>query len=275
MTRRDWDPILSEAAGIVSAYDTGVTLRQLFYRLVAAQLIPNTSSAYKQLSSKTAEARRRGTFPDLIDRGRVIHRRPHWDSPPHALASLAAQYRLDRTAGQDVSIYIGVEKAGLVMQIEAWFADLGIPILALGGYSSQTYVDEVSAEVHGQGRDAVLLYAGDFDPSGEDIDRDFTARTGCWDKVVRVALDADQVRAYNLPPAMGKTTDSRAAAFVARHGQLVQVELDALPPDVLHDLYRQAIEEFWDTSTYEAVLAREATDVAALVAALDDIGEDR
>ena len=25
-------------------------------------------------------------------------------------------------------------------------------------------------------RDAFLLYAGDFDPSGEDIDRDFVAR---------------------------------------------------------------------------------------------------
>jgi len=264
VTRVDWVPIVAEAAGIVRSYETGVTLRQLFYRLVAAQLLPNTSSAYKSLSSKTAEARRSGDFPDLIDRGRTIHRRAHWDSPADALESLAGQYRLDRTAGQDVSVFIGVEKAGLVMQLESWFAELGIPIIALSGYSSQTFVDEVAAEVAALERPAVLLYGGDFDPSGEDIDRDFVARSGCWDKVVRVALTAEQVTAYNLPPAMGKTTDSRASAFVARHGHLVQVELDALPPDVLHRLYREALEEFWDVSAFEAVRAREAADIEVL-----------
>ena len=32
----DWDALLSKAAAIVESYDTLVTLRQLFYRLVAA-----------------------------------------------------------------------------------------------------------------------------------------------------------------------------------------------------------------------------------------------
>ena len=36
MSRLDWNTILERAAAIVSDYDTGVTLRQLFYRLVAA-----------------------------------------------------------------------------------------------------------------------------------------------------------------------------------------------------------------------------------------------
>jgi hypothetical protein len=150
------------------------------------------------------------------------------------------------------------------MQLESWFGALGIPILALGGYSSQTYVDDVSSDVDRQDRDAVLLYAGDFDPSGEDIDRDFEHRTGCWDKVVRVALTVEQVDEYRLPPAMGKSTDSRAGAFFARHGQLVQVELDALPPDVLQALYTAAIGEFWDTSAYEDVRARERADIDQL-----------
>jgi len=179
-----------------------------------------------------------------------------------------SQYRRDRTAGQDASVYIGVEKAGLVMQLESWFGELGIPILALGGYSSQTYVDEVVRDVEDQDRAAVLLYAGDFDPSGEDIDRDFTARTGCFDTVVRVALNAAQVEEYNLPPAMGKSTDSRASRFVERHGTLVQVELDALPPDVLEALYRDAIEGFWDESAYEAVIDVESSERARLAEAL-------
>jgi hypothetical protein len=35
--RPDWPAILRQAAEIVESYDTSVTLRQLFYRLVAAQ----------------------------------------------------------------------------------------------------------------------------------------------------------------------------------------------------------------------------------------------
>ena len=112
-----------------------------------------------------------------------------------------------------------------------------MPVLALGGYGSQTYVDDVIADVGRTKRPAVLLYAGDHDPSGEDIDRDFTARTDCWDEVRRVALTAAQVEQYALPPQPGKATRQPRAGFVARHGRLVQVELDALPPDVLHALY--------------------------------------
>ena len=221
------------------SYDTLVTLRQLFYRLVAAQLLPNTTNAYKSLSKYTAEARRAGTFPALMDRGRTIHRYQTFASPAAARRWLQAIYRRDRTEGQTVSLYLGVEKAGIVAQLQEWFGDLGVPVLALGGYSSQTYVDDVIADVAATKRPAVLLYAGDHDPSGEDIDRDFTARTDCWDEVRRVALTAAQVEQYALPPQPGKDTDSRARGFVERHGRLVQVELDALPPDVLRDALRR------------------------------------
>jgi len=108
---------------------------------------------------------------------------------------------------------------------------------------------------------------GDFDPSGEDIDRDFAARTGCWDKVVRVALNAEQVQQYSLPPNPGKSTDSRAGGFVQRHGQLVQVELDALDPTALRTLLQDALNEFWDTSAYQSVLAQEQSDLGRLRAA--------
>jgi hypothetical protein len=255
--RTDWTPIIERAAEIVDSYDTSVTLRQLFYRLVSEQAIPNTTAAYKRLSALTAEARRAAAFPDLIDRGRAIHRYRHWPNIEARIDEALQTFRLDRTDGQDVSIYLGVEKAGMVVQLESWFGDLGIPILALGGYSSQTYVDDVAYDATSEGRSAVLLYAGDFDPSGEDIDRDFVERTGCWDKIVRVALTASQVREYSLPINPGKSTDSRAAGFVSRHGELVQVELDALDPDELQRLYDYAIAEHWDESVYRGVLDRE------------------
>ena len=58
-------------------------------------------------------------------------------------------------------------------------------------------------------------------------------------------------------PQPGKKTDTRARSFVERHGELVQVELDALPPEVLRELYEDAVGQFWDVSAFEEVVSQE------------------
>jgi hypothetical protein len=277
MSRLNWTAVIERAAQIVYSYSTSVTLRQLFYRLVSEQAIPNTTGAYKRLSTLTAEARRHGTFPDLIDRGRQIHQYAYWPDIKAALETGFQEFRLDRTEGQDVSLYLGVEKAGMVVQLRSWFGDLGIPVLALGGYSSETYCKDVRGHAWSGDRPAILLYAGDFDPSGEDIDRDFIERTRCWSKVIRVALTAEQVAEYGLPINPGNDLDSRAGRFIARHGELMQVELDALDPDDLRQLYDDAIDRYWDESAYEVVLEREDRQrdaVGDLLDELDNLDDD-
>lgn len=275
MAVKNWDAILEHAAAIVSSYSTRVTLRQLFYRLVADQTLRNTRSEYGSLSKHTARARREGWFPELMDRTRDIERwHPLFQSTEEGYGWLKENYRRDRTEGQEFSVYLAVEKAGIVNQLWQWFgAKYGIPILPLGGYSSQSFVDVVKEDATGYSahyanqidegsgtRPTVLIYGGDFDPSGEDIDRDFEQRTDCWDHVIRVALLPDQIDEFNLPPAMGKATDSRAGAFVARHGKLVQVEIDALPPDTLRGLYEDAIMEYWDMAQWESVMKLEESE---------------
>lgn len=135
--------------------------------------------------------------------------------------------------------------------------------MALGGYASQTLADQVREHIEDQVRPAVLIYAGDHDPTGEDVDRDFADRVGVFDKVIRVALDAEQVVEYGLPEnpdpevAAKVARDPRARRFLERHGALVQYEVDALDPDVLRNLYRTAVEDFWDEAAFEAVTAQE------------------
>lgn len=58
-----WQPILARAKEIINSYDTGVTLRQLFYRLVSEGLLPNTESYYHGLSREKTKAQRSGNFP--------------------------------------------------------------------------------------------------------------------------------------------------------------------------------------------------------------------
>ena len=91
-------------------------------------------------------------------------------------------------------------------------------------------------------------------------------RSGCFDEIHRIALNAEQIAEYELPPMAGKASDTRAAGFVEKHGELIQVELDALPPDVLRKLYSAAVEEYFDKSQYEAVMKKEARERKELVA---------
>ena len=87
----------------------------------------------------------------------------------------------------------------------------------------------------------------------------------------------DQIEEHDLPPQLGKASDPRAATFAAAHGELVQVEADALPPDVLRDVLTEAVDEFYDRDEYEAVVEREAEmreRLSELVAALDTDEED-
>jgi hypothetical protein len=283
MARRDWSPILERAAEIVRSYDTFVTLRQLFYRLVAAEVLRNVQADYQQLASKSAAARRNGGFPALTDSTRSLSRLLSWESVGDALDERVQEFRLDRAAGQEHDLYVFVEKAALEPQIWSWFGGLGIGVAALRGYHSVPLERQIRRSVErrrsdGEESRAVALYVGDFDPTGTDIERNFTRYLGGhFAEFRRVALTWDQVTAYDLPPQLGKAADPRAATFAEEHGELVQVEADALPPDTLRDLLTDAVDEFFDRDTYDAVIEREGKmrdRLADLVAELDTDDEE-
>lgn len=293
--RYNWTLILPEAARLVQSYgkDAGVTLRQLFYRLVAMEALPNTQQAYGSLSAQSAEARRgaskffHGTFPRLMDRGRDVDRPHLWTDAADAARWLGEMYMEDRSATQEHNVYVAVEKNALRGQLFQWFAPLGLPVIALGGYPSQSLADQVYDDTRENGRRGkpnVLIYGGDFDADGEDIQRDFVERTGCFDEVRRVALLPEQIEEFKLPPQPGKWSSARARGFAEKYEDLfldvygidlVQIELDALPPEELRRIYRTAIDEFFDIEAWRDVVAHEKSEKAKVLAlAGEELGED-
>jgi hypothetical protein len=275
--RYNWPAILGRAAQLVRSYgeDAGVTLRQLFYRLVAAEYLPNTQQAYGSLSSQSAEARRghskfyRGTFPRLMDRGRDIDRPHLWTDAGDAASWLADRYMEDRASTQPQNLYVVVEKNALRGQLFQWFAPLGLPVIALGGYPSQTLADQVyddTREPTRRGKPNILIYAGDFDADGQDIMRDFVERASCFDEVEHVALTPEQIEEFALPPQPGKWTSARARGFAEKYEELfrdvygidlVQIELDALPPEDLRRVFQERIDGYFDRDAFEEVVAHE------------------
>src|ERR1700731_3541987 len=68
-----------------------LTVRQLYYQLVARGIIPNTERSYKNTTSLANDARLAGLMDwDAIeDRTRSFIKRPRWDSGNEILASVA------------------------------------------------------------------------------------------------------------------------------------------------------------------------------------------
>lgn len=275
-SKYDWlGKVLPAAAAFVGSSPVGVTLRQCFYFLAARGYIANTQQDYQNLSAVTTKARDAGTFPDFIDNGRWIVRYPHlFSGADGAHVWLREVYRRDRSEFSDVSIYLGVEKAGLVAQLSYWFEPLGITILPLGGWASQTFRESVRREIVRRGRPAVLIYAGDFDPSGVYIGESFAQKVGVFDRVIRVGLNVDQLDGLPENPYPDKKLGNvLIERFKREYGpqltargypDLVQFELDALEPAQLRRIYRDGIREFFDVSGFMRSRRMERRDRAAL-----------
>lgn len=264
MTRLQWARIVERAADIVTSYDEvgGCTLRQAYYRLVSEGLIPHTPPTYRRLSAQLAQARREERFPDLIDPLREVHVPPSWPSATAFLHSAPDWFALDRTAGQASAVYVACEKDTLRAQVTGWLKRPGVPVLVVRGFGSQSYAQVVRERAARDPRPAVLLYLGDFDASGADIERDWVARTACWTRVERVLLTHDQVLEHELPAAAGKAGDPRWPAFASRYeldtGEPVQWEVEALDPVELQRLVLAAVAPYIDNVVLAARIAEEA-----------------
>ena len=262
MNRRSWSPIVARAAELVLAFQERFgrppTLRRIHYELVTDMSATeagyrNTLGDYKELSRRTARGRRQGSFPDFSESVRDLSRAAGFTDAEGLRGYVRSIARLDRMAGQETAICVCVEKDGSRPFLRDWFDAFGVLETSLHGYASQTLVDELRRWQAQDGRPLVVLYAGDHDATGEDIDRDFRARLGEIE-VRRVALLPEQVERYDLVRSPFDKDDPRARSFLARHGGLWQVELDALDPEILRSLFVEAFDELWDMSAYRRQL---------------------
>lgn len=134
------------------------------------------------------------------------------------------------------------------------------------------YLDKTSLPDQPKRR-PILLYLGDHDPSGEDMVRDIGARLymfGIEVDVRKVALTTEQVEEYDPPPNPAKMRDPRAAEYVDKHGA-TSWEVDAIPPDALDRIIREALDDVVDAEKMEEIKAQEKLDKTLLLKALKNL----
>ncbi|MBA7681820.1 hypothetical protein ES703_90161 [subsurface metagenome] len=265
LPRIDWrGVIIPKVSELLESYSYRPTLRQVFYRLVAAILIPNTETTYKSLSRATVQAREEAIIDPLCfdDRVRSYEGGDQgWDSPDDYFDSLLEElkdapesYTKRMWDNQETTPIIWLEKDALFTPVSSIANRFRIRTYAARGYSSFTAVYEAAREIRSYGN-ATVLQLTDFDPSGEDMVRDLERRLtryGAGDFQLRkIALTQDQVQTLGLPPMPAKTSDPRYDQFAANYGSEA-VELDALPPDELERIVRDAIWTLIDQDRWAA-----------------------
>lgn len=239
-----------------------MTVRQAYYQLVSRQVIKNSRSAYQTVSKALVEARLEGIVPWewVEDRLRRPRKVAMWRDLTDFAETCRRSYRRDVWDSQPRYVEAWLEKdalSGIFEDVLDWY---GMTLNVGRGYDGWDSIHNAARRY--VGRDVTVLYFGDFDPSGEDMVRSLQERLdrlGVEPEIVKVALTMDDIERYNLPPNLTKKSDTRSAAFIARHGD-VSVELDALPPDVLRGELTRALESHMDLEALEHVRRQEAAE---------------
>ena len=248
-----------------------LTIRQIFYRLVGTHGYEKTEQAYENLSEKLNRARRSRMISfDAIrdDGGQYDMGALGYDGADDFMAQLrrtAERFRLDRQQGQPTKIVLACEAQGMVPQLESVAAGFGVPVISGGGFDSVTAKYNLAKDLAAYDSPVEVLHIGDHDPSGahiflalkEDI-KAFVDTLGGEVEFHRLAVTPTQMKRLKLPTAPAKKSDKRAF-----HGKTCQAE--AIAPDDLARIVRDAIESRIDKRTRDRVLRREKRERSALI----------
>jgi hypothetical protein len=243
-----------------------LSLRQLYYQMVARGYIENSQKSYKRMGDLVNNARLAGRVDwDMIaDRGRETVSPPHWDSPADIVEAAAQSFAIDKWADQENYVEVMVEKQALEGVLKPVCRNLDIRFTANKGYSSSSTMYEAGKRLMNyalKGKTVWIFYLGDHDPSGIDMTRDVTDRLELFSgediEVRRLALNYDQIEDLNPPENPAKETDARYSAYVAQFGHS-SWELDAIEPRSLAEIVTRAVEGLRDQDAWDAQVEQES-----------------
>ncbi len=251
--------------GVLDKYPTlSMSTRQVYYQCVSCGAIENCVAGYNKVQRLVVQLRRSGEidYHRIVDRTRAKHQRPGWDGAEDIIAACGKQFRRNMWATQDTVVMIGLEKQALEGVFSEAVDEYGASLWTLHGYGSESFLFEWATEIErltDMGKEVVIYYFGDHDPTGLDIER--AAVQGlkgfgadfAWYREGLCENDFDAFDLINVPV---KATDTRSKGYLQRYGNRA-AELDALPPDVLHRRIVQCIDYHVDDAERALMLRDE------------------
>jgi hypothetical protein len=223
-----------------------MTVRQMFYRMSSTGQAPKTEQGYRKVQYALTEMRKAGAIPYgwLADNTRWVSKDDTFDGISHALDQMQQYYRRALWSTQPCHVEVWLEKDALRGVVTSITREYDVPLYVTRGYPSLSYLHEAAEAIKGIDKPVHILHLGDFDASGQDAARSIReglAKFGAVFTFHQIAVTERQIAEMSLQTRPSKPSDPRAA----RHGA-VAVELDAIPPQTLRQMVRDAIEYFVD-----------------------------
>lgn len=266
-TKQEMEILKSAILDIVGKHEE-LTVRHLFYLMVAAGTIEKTEAEYNNVVIRLAlEPRRDGLIPfgKIVDGTRLYRIPRSYGSIKEALEETAGVYRRDYWRNADQLVEVWCEKEAISGFLHDVTAPLGVPLMVTRGFSSESVVQSVAEEAMNDGRPLTILFVSDLDPSGALIPDNVLERIRYYApeadiSLERIAVTRDQVRQFNLPTRPTKRDGNRHA----KNFDGESVEVDAMPPAELKRILRTAIESRMDARELKVLKQAEASERATL-----------
>lgn len=254
-----------------------ITGRGIGYKLFTLGLIPSMArSEMQRVYRLLKEAREEGDIPWewIVDETREIERVSTWADPPAYARAVARSYRRDFWNQQPVRCEVWSEKGTVRGLLGPVLDNYAVGFRVLHGFSGATTVHDVAED--DDGRDLIVLYVGDFDPSGmymseEDLPNRLAKYDGEHVTLRRIALMPSHVRDLPSFPASDKKKDPRYKWFHANHGDWCW-ELDAMDPNELRDCVENAIMELIEPDAWKRCEVVNRAEQASLKSIIENWG---
>lgn len=285
------------------------SVRHVFYRMTNPRLpepVDKTEQGYRAVQTRLKLMRRASTVPYgwISDATRRGYHVATFSNGADFLRRHIGAYRADLWAEADAYVEVWCESRSIAGTIVDLCEEMAVSLYPAGGFSSITFAyeaaDFIRAEV-AAGKQANVIYIGDYDPAGVLIDRSIEAElrrhlngeqaammAELFDDLVpggaaiaspfydsvdlefhRLAITKEQIAEFDLPAKPRKETDRRAQHVTET------VEAEAMPAAILRDLLRGKIESFLPPGALEVAKVAEEDERAHLKRWADLMAGDR
>ena len=266
-------------------------MRQLYYLLVAEDLLTHSDLSYRKVKQLMVKARRHGRVPAT-----VFSTNEEPDSYDYTLDAedyirkALEDYRIPRTCLQPNYLEVWVERDPMSTFMRSILDQYDIPVYVTGGFSSYSFTHfaakRLKASVDRDGSPRILYFADFSVPSHNMFESQVTEMASLLDLtydetlgiLVKVCVTPEHIIRHDLPLLDKSVPKSKRDPFDAAYGDLlglvglpddIHVEIESLNPAILTDIVYNSVFSLVDQSVMTKIATMEAANAEKLKEMVD------
>ena len=249
------------------------TVRQIFYVMTGGQVmnVVKDKDGYRRVQSRTLILRRNNLVKAgwLYDSTRSSNVAYFDTDAADFIEDYASNFYSDPWANAECYVEVTTEARGVLGTIGGICDKYRVTYTGAGGFASDALAVDMAERIgdRAQGRPAILLHIGDYDPAGLGIDKQIERdiRAGLDPtadfKLRRIAVTPEQIASLNLPVKLAKKGTHNT------HNMEEAVEAESIPAATLRRILVDAIEEYLPKGALEEALAFDGREQQRILAA--------